>query len=100
MQNDFLQIVKTGVNITTAGTSANSPIPTDSANTIPKYVRLSATAACYVKIGVGSGTAAVAGDMLINPADGVVVGTCGGNYIAALQVTTGGILQVSPVENS
>ncbi len=95
---DSITVVKTGVNITTAGVSASVAIPTDSAGTTPKYCRLSCTAACYVKIGV-AGVTAVAGDLLVNPADGVIVRTHGLTYIAALQVAVAGILQISPLED-
>ncbi len=99
MINDFLQIVKTGITITTGAASANAAIPTDSANTNPKYIRLSATAGCYVKVGP-SGVTAAAGDILIMPGDALVIGTCGQTFVAAIQQTAAGVLQVSPVENS
>lgn len=97
MAEDAITVTKTGSVINFTGTSASVTIPTDSAGTTPKYCRLTATQACYVKIDVGSATA-VAGDLLVQPADAVVVRTHGLTHIAALQVTTAGVLQISPLE--
>ncbi len=91
-------IVKTGTTITTGLTSASVAIPTDSSGTIPKYCRLSATQSCYASVGV-TGVTAVAGDILVNPNDAVIVRTHGLTYIAAIQVSAAGVLQISPVEN-
>lgn len=93
-----VSIVKTGSTIGFNATSQSVAIPTDSANTNPKYVRVAATAACYVKIGP-SGLKAAAGDILVQPADAVVLNTNGYGYIAAIQVSAGGTMQVSPLED-
>lgn len=94
-----LSILKTGIAITTGVASAGATIPTTSNNTQPYYVRLVATAACYVKVGKGAQTA-VAGDLMIQP-DAPTVICIGPNIdnIAVLQVAAAGILQVSPLEN-
>ena len=46
-----------------------------------------------------SGVTAAAGDLLVQPADSVVIKTHGLGYIAALQVANGGVLQISPLED-
>ena len=95
---DAIGIVKTGVIISFNATSANVAVPTDSSGTIPKYVRIAANAACYVKIGP-SGLAAVAGDALVQPADSLILKTHGYGYIAAIQMSAAGTVQISPLED-
>ena len=96
--DDSLQIFKTGANISFTGTSASVAIPTAQDGNVPRYVRVAATQACYVKIGT-SGLTAAAGDVLVQPADAVILCTNGCTHIAAIQVSAAGICQISPVEN-
>ena len=98
MQDDSISVVKTGTTIATGAASANVAIPTDSADTVPKYVRVAATAACYVKVGP-TGVTAAAGDVVVQPGDAVVLKTHGLGYIAAIQVSAAGVMQVSPLED-
>lgn len=98
MVDDAFTVLKTGSNIAFGAASASVAIPTDSAGNVPKYLRLAATQACYVKLGT-AGVSAVAGDLLVQPADSVIVRSYGLTNIAALQVTTGGVLQISPLED-
>lgn len=97
MHNDAISVVSTGVIIPFTGTSANVAIPTTSAGTLPKYIRVAASAACYVKIG-RAGVAAVPGDILVQPADAVVMKVHNQPYIAAIQVSGAGVVQISPAE--
>lgn len=98
MQDDALSIVKTGSVIAFTGTSASVATPTDSSGSIPKYVRIAANAACYVKIGP-SGVVAAAGDVLVQPADAIILKTGFAPYIAAIQVGSAGTVQISPLED-
>ena len=98
MADDAISVVKTGSTIAFTGTSANVAMPKDSSGTTPKYIRLASTAACYVKIGA-SGVSAVAGDLLVQPADSVVLKVGRQAYIAAIQVSAAGTLQISPLED-
>lgn len=98
MTMDAISVVKTGANITVGAASASVAMPTDSAGTIPKYIRVASTSACYVKIGQ-SGVAAAAGDLLINPGGGEVLKVHNQGFIAAIQVSAGGVLQISPLED-
>jgi hypothetical protein len=97
--NEAISIAKTGSNITVAGTSASAAIPTGASGSAPVYVRVASTTACYVKVGV-TGLTAVAGDMLLSAGEGVVLNVGRATHIAALQVSAGGILQISPLEDS
>ena len=98
MVDDAVTILKRGTTITTSGASSSTTLPTDSGGNVPKYCRLSATAACYVQIGQ-SGLTAAAGDILVQPADAVIVRTWGQTNVAAIQVIAAGILQISPLED-
>ena len=93
-----LQIIAPGTSVATSGTSAGATIPLSSAGSVPRYVRIVTTQYAYVRIGTGAQTA-VAGDMMVGPSDGVIVATLGCTNFAALQVTTAGVLQISPVED-
>lgn len=98
MADDAIGVFTTGSVIAFSGTSARVAIPNDSSGTLPKYVRIAANAACYVKVG-GSTVAAVAGDLLVQPADAVIVKTANQSHIAAIQVAGGGTVQISPLED-
>ena len=92
-------VIGTGVNIATSGTSASATIPNDQAGNFPRYVRVAATSACYVRIDKTSATA-VTTDMLVQPADAVILHVPSGyTKIAGIQVAAAGVLQVSPLEN-
>jgi hypothetical protein len=94
-----MQIFATGTTITTGAASASATIPNTSNGTLPKYVRVAATAAAYVKIGPGTPTAA-AGDALVQPGDSLILAVAGATKIAAIQVTAAGIVQISPLEDN
>ena len=95
-----VQIFSPGANITTGAASARVAIPVTSANAsdAPKYVRVSATAACYVRLGTVAITAA-AGDTLIQPGDALIMCVGKQTHIAAIQVTAAGICQIAPLED-
>lgn len=44
-------------------------------------------------------TAAVAGDILVQPGDSVILDATGADHVTAIQVSAAGILQISPLEN-
>ena len=94
---DAVSVSGTGSIISFGAASSSVAIPTVG-GVAPNFVRLCATQACYVKLGYGAQTAA-AGDLLVQPADAVVIKAAGCNTVAAVQVTTGGVLQVSPLDN-
>ncbi len=102
MSNRFdgapLSINTVGTTITTSGTSASATIPNDSAGNVPRYIRISATAAAYVKLGVSSATATT-NDILVQPADSFIlaVGNC--TKIAAIQDSAAGKVNVVALDN-
>lgn len=87
-----------GQNITTSGVSASVTLANDSSGNKPKYIRVSATVAAYVRFTKGASTA-VAADMLVQPGDAQIVSMLSLDTISALQVTAAGIVNIVAVEN-
>lgn len=95
---DFVTVAATGIQIATSGTSAGNTIPLASDGNVPRYIRIAATQAACVRLGVGAQTA-VTTDLQVQPGDAVIVSTNNRTHIAAIQVTAAGVVQVSPLEN-
>jgi LysM repeat protein len=92
-------ILKTGVNIATSAASANSPLPTASSSEIPRYVRISASVAAHVRLGV-AGAVALATDMMVQPGDAItVVVPRGITTVAAIQDSAAGTVNIVPLED-
>jgi hypothetical protein len=88
-------ITQSGANITTGASSAAATIPNNSAAAVANRVRVSATAAAYVKFGA----TAAAGDLLVQPGDSMILNVPkGATQLAAIQVTTAGIVNIAPIE--
>jgi hypothetical protein len=97
--NDFLTITVTGVNISYTGTSASAAIPVASDGNRPRYIRIASTNQCYVKLGT-SGVTAAAGDIMVQPADSVILHVpMGITHIAAIQEASAGKANIVPLEN-
>lgn len=95
--DDAMTIVNTGATMAVNGASATMALPVVSGS-VPKYCRFAATAPCYVRVGT-AGVTAVPGDVLVQPADSLVLRTHSLTHFAAVQVGGAGQLQVSPVED-
>lgn len=94
-----LSIQTTGKTKTTGASSANDTLPLDSAGNAPRYVRIAATVESYLKLGKDNTVAATANDILVQPADAVVLATNGMTYFAHIQGGTSGKLNVQALEN-
>lgn len=95
-----ITVISTGVKITTGAASASSALPTAQSGTVPSHVRVAATVAAHVRLGIGSATA-VQTDMLVQPGDAVILRVPGGaTHVAAIQASAAGIVIVSPVEDA
>ena len=93
-------ILATGVNIATGAASVPSALPTTSAGTLPTKVRVSATAAAHVRIGI-TGVTALATDLLVQPNDSIVLAVPRGlDHVAAIQDAAAGTVNVVPLEDS
>ena len=95
-----MAIMATGVSAATGAASASSTIPNDSSGNKPNYIRVSARNECYVKLGV-AGVAATVNDILVQPADSIVLAVPKGiTTIAYIQGTAAGQVNIVPLENS
>lgn len=88
----------TGVSITTSGTSASATIPNMSSGELPRFIRVAATQPACVRLGKTTATA-VTTDLQVQPGDAVILTVNGNDRIAAIQVSSAGVVQVSPLEN-
>ncbi len=97
--DDAITVQAVGAKITTSGSSANVAIPVDSAANNPRYIRIAASAAACVKLGKDNTVAATTNDTQVQPGDAIIMSTNGMTYIAAIQVSAAGQVQISPLEN-
>lgn len=98
-RNQAVTVGASGANIVTGAASANAAIPNTSASQKPRFVRLHATVAAYVRCGTTAGVTAAAGDMIVDPATPIVLNVSGYTHIAAIQVAAAGILNITPLED-
>jgi aspartate/methionine/tyrosine aminotransferase len=97
--DDFLTVTVTGVSITTGAASSGGALPVASSGEIPRYVRVAASVAACVRIGVGAQTA-VATDLLVQPGDAVILAVPRGcTHVAAIQLAAAGVVIVTPLED-
>jgi aspartate/methionine/tyrosine aminotransferase len=97
--DDFLTVTVTGVSITTGAASSGGALPVASSGEIPRYVRVVASVAACVRIGVGAQTA-VATDLLVQPGDAVIMAVPRGcTHVAAIQLAAAGVVIVTPLED-
>jgi hypothetical protein len=97
-QGGPMMITTVGFTAATGASSARTAIPNDSAGNRPRYIRVSGINECYVKLG-DSSVAATANDILIQPADSVILAVSGSTNIAYIQGTAAGKVNVVPLEN-
>lgn len=93
-------ITNTGSVISFGAASASVAIPNGGGAQVPKYIRLAANGPCYVKLGTSAGVTAAAGDILVQPADSLIIRSIGFTHVAAIQVGAAGVLQISPIEDN
>ena len=93
-----LQIFATGINITTGVASVGATIPLKLDGTVPLFVRITASVAACVRVGLGAQTA-VATDAVVQPGEALIIATGRCTHIAAIQQAAAGVVQVSPCED-
>lgn len=95
----FVTVTSVGTTLTTGAASANAAIPVASDGNRPRYLRVAATAESYVKLGT-SGVAATTNDLLVQPADAVLLAIPNGiTHIAVIQGTASAKVNIMPLEN-
>lgn len=93
-------ITTVGFSAATGAASANTAIPNDGSGRAPNYIRVAARNECYVKLGT-SGVAATVNDILIQPADSLILAVPKGiTHIGYIQGVAAGQVNVVPLENS
>lgn len=96
----FMTIMAAGFSAATGAASASTAIPTASDGNRPRYIRVASRNECYVKLGTSSGVTATTNDILVQPADSVVLHVPAGvTHIAYIQGTAAGQVNVTPLEN-
>ena len=95
----FITVTQTGKSQASGAASAGTTLPTDAAGNIPRYIRVAATQPACFGLGWGSLPTAVATDLQVQPGDAVILSTNNASHFACIQVSAGGVVQVSPLEN-
>lgn len=98
MIDNAITITATGFSAATGAASARTAIPSTSAGAAPNYIRVAARNECYVRVG-SVAVVATANDVLIQPADSVILRVGGHTHIAYIQGTAAGLVNVSPLED-
>lgn len=98
--NNALTVVATGKSQASGAASAGTTLPVANDGSIPRYVRVAATQPACFRFGYGSLPTAVATDLQVQPGDAVILSTNGATHFAVIQVSTGGVVQVSPLESN
>jgi hypothetical protein len=97
--DDFVTIMAVGFSAATGAASASTAIPVASDGTRPRYIRVAARNESYVKLGT-SGVTATTNDILVQPADSVVLHVPANiTHIAYIQGVAAGQVNVTPLEN-
>ena len=97
---EALAVQAAGANLATGAASASVAIPNNASGQKARFVRILATADCYVRCGI-SGVSAAAGDMYVGagPAGREILNCHGATHIAAIQVAAAGTLNIVPLED-
>lgn len=97
---EALAVLASGSNLATGAASASVAIPNNASGNKARFVRILATADCYVKAGL-AGLTAAAGDLYVGagPAGREILNVHGATHIAAIQVDAAGTLNIVPLED-
>lgn len=99
MAVSHITVAATGFSAATGAASARTAIPVASDGNVPRFIRVASRNECYVKIGSSTVTATT-GDILVQPADCVILQVPAGvTHIAYIQGTAAGQVNVVPLEN-
>ena len=97
--DSYITVTTVGAVVASGIASAQVAIPNCSSGEKPRYIRVASTAPASVRLGKTTATATTA-DTQIQPGDATWFAVpLGYDVIAAIQVTAGGIVQVSALEN-
>jgi len=94
---ESLAIASSGKSVVASTTATTVQIPFDSSGGYPRHLYISSTAPVYVKVG-SSSVVAVAGDLLVQPADSVLIDCFGCTYISVISISGTAFVSLSPSE--
>lgn len=94
----FVTIIAAGKQQASGAASAGSTLPLTQSGEIPRYVRVAATAPACIRLG-NAGVTATANDTQIQPGDALIMATGQFPNFAVIQVSSAGLVQISPLEN-
>ena len=92
-----IPVFSAGTSLQSSGVSVSAQIPADSAGMLPLFVRVTATAAGYFRLGQDGAPAAV-GDLLIQPGDGLILKTCGLSQFSFVSQSGASTVTVTPID--
>lgn len=96
--DDFITITAVGSTLAAGAASANAAIPNAGDGNKPRYIRVASVAAAFVKLGI-AGVAATSNDILVQPADAVILQVpLGVTHFACIQDTVAGKVNVTALE--
>jgi hypothetical protein len=93
-----VRVTAIGSNQATGAATARIAIPNTSAGTAPRYIRVAGINECYVRVGDVT-VVATTNDLLIQPADAVILTVQGCTHIAFIQGAAVGRISVVPLED-
>ena len=85
----------TGITLTSTGTAVSAPIPFDAVGYFPRYIKVTSSAPAYVCVS-NDRRAAVAGDVLVQPYDLLVLRASGHKSVSALSLSGTAVVSVIP----
>lgn len=95
-----LHIFATGTQIAATTVSASVALPNNSAGVLGQHVLVQADGLAYVKLTVGSTTAATVNDLMVNSTYPLMLVSGGADHLAALASTGTVHVNVLPVESA
>ncbi len=98
-RSDSLHIFAVGTTVTTGAASASVAIPNTSQGTRPYYIRIAATGESFIRLGIGAGTTATGNDVLIQPADSLILSVGGNTHVAYIQGPAAARVNITPLED-
>lgn len=98
MKDEARMITASGTTMTASASSINVTIPNTVSGKPPNYVRIQVTNYAFIKFGA-SGVAATSNDILMSPNEPEVFAISGSTYIACIQQASGGLVNITPLEN-
>ncbi|WP_299643296.1 hypothetical protein [Devosia sp.] len=94
-----MTVTAAGAQLASGASSASANLPLTSAGTIPTKIRVAASAAACIRLGV-TGVAATNADTMVQPGDALLLRVpVGYTKFAVIQLSAAGIVQVSPTED-